>query len=120
MTGSPELPKGAPGKKGLIARWVERRAEKAIQGALSSGAEQIQERARKVVGTLYDEKADDLEERAVRALRRAIAEESERIRAVIEHSVEVKKREVRLSLFVLVGAALVYLLLYWFTKEGGP
>ncbi len=114
----PERSEGAPKKKGLLARWVERRAQRAIQGAVSSSAEQIQERAKHVVGKLYEDKADDLEERAVRAMRRAIAEESERIRSVIEHSVEVKKREVRLSLLVLVGAAVVYLLLYWFTQGG--
>ena len=33
----------------------------------------------------YDARADDLEERAVRAMRRAIAEEGERIRELLDH-----------------------------------
>ena len=33
----------------------------------------------------YDARADDLEERAVRAMRRAIEEEGERIRELLEH-----------------------------------
>ena len=87
---------------------------------MTSGADHIEERAAKVVGTLYEEKADDLEERAVRALRRAIEDESDRIQRTIEHAVEVKKREVRLSLLVLVGAAIVYLVLFWLTKDPPP
>ena len=47
----------------------------------------------------------------------AIAEESERIKEAIEHGVAIKKREVRLSLLVLIVAALVYLALYWFTQR---
>jgi len=109
-----------PRRKGFLSKWVELRAERAIQGAMSSGAERIEERAVKLVGSLYDEKASDLEDRAVRALRRAIEAESERIRATIEHAVEVKKREVRLSLLVLVGTSMVYLVLYWLTKEPPP
>ena len=105
------------GKKGFLSRWVEHRAEKAITKAVSTGAEHIEQRAAKVVGSLYDEKAADLEERAVRALRTAIEAESERIQKTIEHAVEVKKREVRLSLLVLVGAAVVYLVLYWLTHD---
>jgi hypothetical protein len=107
-------------KKGFLSRWVEHRAEKAIRSAVSSGASHIEQRAAKVVGSLYDEKAADLEERAVRALRRAIEAESDRIRATIEHAVEVKRREVRLSLLVLVGAAVVYLVLFWLTHESPP
>ena len=117
-TGAPI--EGETRRRSFLSRWVEVRAEKAIRSAVSSGAEKIEERAAQVVGTLYDKKADDLEERAVRAMRRAIAEESERIRQVIEHSVEVKRREVRLSLLVLVGAAVVYLVLYWLTQEPPP
>jgi hypothetical protein len=104
-------------RKGFLSRWVEHRAEKAITRAVSSGAQHIEQRAAKVVGSLYEEKASDLEERAVRALRRAIEAESERIQKTIEHAVEVKRREVRLSLLVLVGAAIVYLALYWLTHE---
>lgn len=105
------------GRKGFLSRWIEHRAEKAITRAVSSGAQRIEQRAAKVVGSLYDEKASDLEERAVRALRRAIEAESERIRTTVEHAVEVKRREVRLSLLVLVGAAIVYLALYWLTHD---
>ncbi|MEM7306054.1 MAG: hypothetical protein AAF682_05255 [Planctomycetota bacterium] len=104
-------------RRGRLARWVEGRAERVLKSAVSSGADKIEERAAEVVGSLYDQKADDLEDRAVRAMRRAIHEESERIRSVIEHSVEVKRREVRLSLLVLVGAAIVYLILFWITRE---
>jgi hypothetical protein len=104
-------------RKGFLSRWVEHRAEKAITRAVSSGAQHIEQRAAKVVGTLYDEKASDLEERAVRALRRAIEAESERIQRTVEHAVEVKRREVRLSLLVLVGAAIVYLVLYLLTHD---
>ena len=102
-------------RRGFFARWVEQRAERAIRGAVSSSVESLEESAAKVVGSLYEEKAADLEERAVRALRRAIEAESDRIRATIEHAVLIKKREVRLSLCVLVGASLVYLVLYWLT-----
>ena len=116
---SPELqePAGRTARKrGFVSRWVESRAEKAIRSAVSSGADHIEERATRVVSSVYEEKASDLEDRAVRALRRAIHEETERIQATIEHAVEVKRREVRLSLLVLVGAAIVYLVLYWLTQ----
>jgi hypothetical protein len=116
----------APGKedpraqgKGFLARWVEQRAERAIRGAVSSSAESLEERAVKIAGSLYEQKAADLEDRAVRALRRAIEAEAERIRSTIEHAVEIKKREVRLSLLVLVGASLIYLALYWLTHGSG-
>ena len=60
-------------------------------------------------------------ERAVRAMRRAIEAAAERIRQAIEHGIAVKKREVRLSLDVLVVSSLVYLALYWFThRPEGP
>ncbi len=112
----PNPPK--PQKRNPLARWVEARAEQALRGAVSSSAERLEERATKVAGVLYEEKAADLEERAVRALRRAIEAESERIQRTIEHAVLVKKREVRLSLLVLVGSSLVYLVLYWLTRAG--
>jgi signal transduction histidine kinase len=64
----------------------------------------------------YDSRADDLEERAVRAMRVAIQREADRIESLIEHSVDVKRREVRLSLLVLVAANLIYLAVYWATK----
>jgi len=108
-----------PRAKGFLARWVEQRAERAIRGAVSSSAESLEERAVKIAGSLYEQKAADLEDRAVRALRRAIEAEAERIRSTIEHAVEIKKREVRLSLLVLVGASLIYLALYWLTHGSG-
>ena len=64
----------------------------------------------------YDARADDLEERAVRAMRRAIAEEGERIRELLEHSLVVKRREVRLSLLVIIIANLLYLGVWWFVR----
>ena len=64
----------------------------------------------------YDARADDLEERAVRAMRRAIEEEGERIRELIEHSLVVKRREVRLSLLVILVANLLYLGVWWFVR----
>lgn len=67
----------------------------------------------------YDSRADDLEERAVRAMRSAIQREADRIESLIEHSVHVKRREVRLSLLVLVVANLIYLFVYWLTGSGG-
>ena len=63
----------------------------------------------------YDSRADDLEERAARALRAALIHESRRIQALIEHSVTVKRKEVRLSLAVLIVANLIYLVVYWLT-----
>ncbi|MCZ6597437.1 MAG: hypothetical protein O7B99_07360 [Planctomycetota bacterium] len=105
-----------PKKKRGLKAWFGRRAHRVVTSVVTSQADALEDRARRVVGSLYEERADDLEDRAVRALRRAIALESERIRALIEHSVAVKKREVRLSLLVLVSASLVYLALYWLTK----
>lgn len=64
----------------------------------------------------YDARADDLEERAVRAMRRAIQEEGERIRELLEHSLVVKRREVRLSLLVILVANLLYLAVWWFVR----
>ena len=64
----------------------------------------------------YDARADDLEDRAVRAMRRAIEEEGERIRELLEHSLVVKRREVRLSLLVIVVANLLYLTVWWFVR----
>ena len=69
------------------------------------------------MSSAYEDRADDLEERAVRAMRRAISAESDRIKEIIEHSVQVKKREVRLSLLVLIAAALVYLAMDWFANR---
>jgi hypothetical protein len=102
------------------AGWVERRAEKVVKRVYEARAEDLEDRAKRVVGTLYEKSADDLEERAVRAMRRAIEAEAHRIRDAIEHGVEVKRREVRLSLLVLIVAALMYLALEWWQSSGGP
>ena len=64
----------------------------------------------------YDARADDLEERAVRAMRRAIQEEGERIRELLEHSLVVKRREVRLSLLVILVANFLYLGVWWLVR----
>ncbi len=126
--GSPTLDESAPelleaqdlegveGRRGLTG-WVEARAHRVMSKVYESRADDVEQRARRIVSSAYQDKADDLEDRAVRAMRRAIQLESERIQSLIEHSVRVKRREVRLSLFVLVVAALVYLALYWFTNR---
>ena len=92
-------PRGRRGPRG-IASWLEQRAHRAIR-------------------SLYERSADDLEERAVRAMRRAIEAEAQRIEQAIERAIAVKKREVRLSLLVLVVSSLVYLALYWLTNRPG-
>ena len=77
--------------------------------------------AKEVLTGAFDERRSELEELATAALRRALVEESERIERLIERSVEVKKREVRLSLLVLVAASLLYAGLAWVSSliEGG-
>lgn len=90
---------------------LEERAVRAIRKVL----EDETERFLNVAQSTYDARADDLEDRAVRALRRAMVEETRRIRSTIERSVQAKRREVRLSLLVLVLANLLYLLVYWLT-----
>ena len=100
-----------------LTGWVEQRAHSVVSKIYETRADEIEERARRVVGSAYRDQADDLEERAVRALRRAIALEADRIKETIEHGVAVKKREVRLSLVVLITASLVYLVLYWLTRQ---
>ncbi|QDU69097.1 hypothetical protein [Engelhardtia mirabilis] len=69
--------------------------------------------AKDVLTGAFDERRSELEELATAALRRALVEETERIERLIERSVEVKKREVRLSLLVLVAASLLYAALAW-------
>lgn len=91
---------------------LEERAVRAIRKVL----EEETERFREFAQSTYDARADDLEDRAVRALRRAMVEETRRIRSTIERSVQAKRREVRLSLLVLVLANLLYLVVYWVTK----
>lgn len=121
-SGEPDEPtsRGGLSRKRLgLSRWVENRAQRVVKKVYQTQADDLEERARRVVSTAYQDKADDLEERAVRAMRRAIIEEGERIKDTIEYSVQIKKREVRLSLLVLVTASLVYLALYFFTNHGG-
>jgi hypothetical protein len=123
---APADPAASPGpeesdeSRGLSG-WLEKRAQRAVSEAYEAHAEDLEERARRVMSTAYEKSADDLEERAVRAMRRAIEAEAGRIQEAIEHGIAVKKREVRLSLVVLVVSSLVYLALYWFTsRPEGP
>ena len=104
-------------KRGGITHWFEKRAHRVASKIYAARADELEERARRVVGSAYREHSDDLEDRAVRALRKAIVHEADVIKDAIEHGVQVKKREVRLSLLVLLVASLVYLGLYWFTQE---
>ena len=114
---SPESPGVARGLTG----WVEERAQRVVEQAYEARAADLEQRAMRAMSSVYEQSADDLEERAVRAMRRALEAESGRIKEAIEHSIAVKKREVRLSLLVLVVSSLVYLALYWFThRPEGP
>ena len=90
---------------------LEERAVRAIRKVFAEEADRLRE----LVTDTYDSRADDLEQRAARALRTALIHESRRIQALIEHSVVVKRKEVRLSLLVLVAANLIYLAVYWIT-----
>lgn len=105
-------------RKASLTKWVEKRAHRVVSRIYDSRADDLEHRARRAVSSAYTEKADDLEDRAVRAMRRAIVDESERIKEAIEYGVAVKKREVRLSLIVLIVAALVYLGLYLIQQNG--
>jgi len=117
--GTGPLPAGGGdgGVKQKLSGWVEERAQKVVQHAYQSHAEDLEQRALRVMSSVYQQTADDMEERAARALRVAITAEADRIKEAIEHGIEVKKREVRLSLLVLVVSSLVYLVLYWFTSR---
>jgi len=106
-----------PGEKRGLSNWVEDRAQRVVEHAYESHAQDLEHRAMRVMTSVYEKSADDLEERAARALRRAIEAEAEHIKDAIEHGIEVKKREVRLSLLVLVVSSLVYLALYWITNR---
>jgi hypothetical protein len=98
-----------------LSGWIEQRAKRVMRETYEAHVADIEERALRVVKSMYERSADDLEQRAVRAMRRAIEAEADRIKEAIEHGVAVKKREVRLSLLVLVASSVVYLALYWFT-----
>lgn len=100
-----------------LSSWIEQRAERVMARIYETRAQDLETRAQRIVQSAYETSADDLEERAVRAMRRAIEAESERLKKAIEHGIQVKKREVRLSLLVLVVSSLVYLALYWFTRS---
>lgn len=111
----------APLPRGGLAGWVEKRAKQAVLEAYETSAADLQERAQRAMSSAYERTADDLEERAVRAMRRALEAEADRIKDAIEHGIAVKKREVRLSLLVLIVSSLVYLALYWFAgRTPGP
>ncbi len=90
---------------------LEERAVRAIRKVFDEEAEQLMSMA----ADTYDSRADDLEKRATRAMRAALIHETRRIQGLIEHSVTVKRKEVRLSLIVLVAANLIYLAVYWLT-----
>jgi len=123
LAGEPPGPRPDSGEAGVGPRsdasrrglkdWVEQRAERVVARVYETRAADIEERARRVVHSAYERSADDLEERAVRAMRRALEAEANRIKEAIEHSIAVKKREVRLSLLVLTVSSLLYLALYW-------
>ena len=104
------------GRRSRITGWVEERAHSVVSRIYDTRADDIEDRAKRAVSSAYRESADDLEARAVNAMRRALTEETERIQEMIEASIRVKKREVRLSLLVLVLAAVIYLALFWFTR----
>jgi hypothetical protein len=110
-------PPGAPAPVRKITAWVEDRAQRVVEQAYEARASDLEQRAMRAMSSVYEKSADDLEERAVRAMRKAIEAEAGRIKEAIEHAIEVKKREVRLSLLVLVVSSLVYLALYWFTSR---
>jgi len=112
---------GRPAKKRRsLGAWVGTKAKKVVDSLYEARADDIEQRARRAVGSAYRDSADDIQGRAIEAIRRAITLESDRIREAIEHGVQVKKREMRLSLLVLVTASLLYLLLYWLTHSGTP
>jgi len=91
---------------------LEQRAVRAIRQVMDEEADRLVGLAKET----YDSRADDLQERAARALRAALIHETRRIQALIEHSVTVKRKEVRLSLLVLIAANLIYLAVYWLTE----
>jgi len=119
--GAPEAPSAdpseSPGPARGLSGWVEERAQRVVEQAYQARAADLEERAMRAMSSVYEKSADDLEERAVRAMRRALEAEAGRIKEAIEHGIAIKKREVRLSLLVLVVSSLVYLALYWFTSR---
>jgi hypothetical protein len=67
--------------------------------------------ARRSLQQAFDERRGELEDLAVKSLTRALREEAHTLEALIDRAVAVKKREVRLSLLVLVASALLYVAL---------
>jgi hypothetical protein len=82
-----------------------------VDGLADQAQARLEQSALKAIAQAYDQRRADLEQLAVDALKRTLREESETLERLIERSVEVKKREVRLSLLVLLGASLLYVLL---------
>ena len=115
----PEEGAGAGRRRRKLTAWVGEGAKKVASKLYAQNADDLEERARRIVVSAYRDQADDLEERAVRAMRQAILAEADKIKEAVEHGIEVKRREVRLSLVVLVVASLVYLVLYLVTHGGG-
>jgi hypothetical protein len=81
------------------------------RGLVDAVRQASEQSARKVLTEAFDERKTDLEEMAVRALRRAIEDEGQRLERLIEKTIEIKKREVRLSLLVLFVATSLYVVL---------
>lgn len=118
IAGSEEAGPAGPGVRTRgLSGWVEQRAQRVVEHVYQSRAAELEERAERVMNSVYEKTADDMEERAVRAMRRALEAEAERIEDAIEHGIAIKKREVRLSLLVLIVSSLVYLALHWFTHR---
>lgn len=76
-----------------------------------AGEQKLERKAKKVLTEAFDERRGELEDLGVQTLRRAIAEESDRLEQLIERSIDVKKREVRLSLIVLLVGTALYIAL---------
>lgn len=81
------------------------------KGFVDAVREASEQSAKRVLTDAFDDKRDDLEEMAVRALRRSIEQEGDRLERLIEKSIEIKRREARLSLMVLLVATVVYVAL---------
>lgn len=99
------------GAGGERARRPDIQVSRRPKGIVDAVREASEQSAKKVLTDAFDERRSDLEEMAVNALRRAIEEEGDRLERLIEKSIEVKKREVRLSLLVLLVATSVYVVL---------
>ena len=95
----------------LVERGPEVLPPRRSKNLVEAVREASEKSAKRVLTDAFDEKRSDLEEMAVRALRRSIEEEGDRLERLIEKSIEVKKREVRLSLLVLLVATTLYVIL---------